>query len=173
VNNSTANYYFGSKDALYRAVVERALSPMQAIRIKGLENLPANLSRRDGAEALMEAYLGALLRQAATEAGYNYIRIVASLLLVVPDAAAEVIEERLTPVRELYVDKLESLYPEASRSRIYEVLRLAVGLTAMAPIRLGKTRLSKATISRLTHEVVTVSTLAFESLCGAQTQQAN
>ena len=165
VNNSTANYYFGSKEALYRAVLEEALSRIQATRIAGFHDVPADLSQHERIRALLTAYLGAHLREAATETGYNYLRIVASLHLVVPDAAVAVLEEQITPVREIYVDALAKLFPNASRNRIYEMLSLTVGLAALAPFRFGAPSLTEKTINRMIDEVVTISTAAFEAHC--------
>lgn len=165
VNNSTANYYFGSKDALYRAVVEEALAPIQAERRAGLDAALTNLSPHAQVRALLEAYFAPHLRAACTDYGYNYVRILASLHLVVPDAAAEVVEELVTPVRELYVDALAKLFPDASRNRIYEVLRMVVGLMAMAPIRLGVTHLSEQVMEQTLRDIVEVATIAFEALC--------
>lgn len=168
VNNSTANYYFGSKDALYRAVLEEALSRIQASRISGYQDVPSGLDPHARIRALLTAYLGAHLREAATEAGYNYLRIVASLHLSVPDAAVAVLEEQITPVREIYVDALAKLFPNASRNRIYEMLSLTVGLAALAPFRFGAPRLSEKAINRMIEEVVTISSAAFETHCAVE-----
>ncbi|MGW1424589.1 TetR/AcrR family transcriptional regulator [Bradyrhizobium manausense] len=168
VNNSTANYYFGSKEALYRAVIEAALSGIQVERRRGLEQIPATLPPRKRTRALLNAYLAPHLRATRTEVGYNYGRILAGLHLAAPDAAVALIEELVTPVRELYVDALSKLFPSASRNRIYEVLRLAVALMVMGPIQLGETQLTDAAIDRITDDVVTVATSAFETLCGSK-----
>lgn len=165
VNISTANYYFGTKEALYRAVVEESLSRMQAYRRAGLEKANEISSPKARLQALLTCYFGAYLNEATSAAGYNYARIVASLHFVVPDTAAEVIESLVTPVRELYVDALARLFPTASRNRIYEVLRLMVGLMATAPIRLGRVHISKETANRLTEDIVAISMSAFEKLC--------
>ncbi|KRB80589.1 hypothetical protein ASE00_16195 [Sphingomonas sp. Root710] len=168
VNNSTANYYFGSKDALYRAVVDTALSRVQARRIAALdaiEALSGSLSHEEHVRRLLRGYLGALLQEASTDTGYNYIRIVINLHLVIPEPAVEVLEERLTAVRELYVDVLAKLFPNASRNRIYEVVELSVGVTAMSAVQ-RRHRMSEKAIERLTEQAVTVSAIAFETLCG-------
>lgn len=150
---------------MYRAVLEKAPSRIQANRLAGLEELSADLPSRECIHALLTAYFGAHLREAASESGYNYVRIVASLHLVVPDAAVKVLEEQVTPVRELYVDALIKRFRNASRNRIYDVLQLAVGLMAMAPIRFGRPHLSDTAINRMIEDIVTVSTIAFETLC--------
>lgn len=165
VNNSTANYYFGSKESLYRAVLEKALSRIQASRMEGFRSVPADLNPHDRIRMLLRAYLGAHLREAATETGYNYLRIVASLHLSIPDTATAVLEEQVTPVREIYVDELAKLFPNASRNRIYEMLSLTVGLAALAPFRFGAPFLGEKAINRMIEEVVTISTAAFETHC--------
>lgn len=165
VNNSTVNYYFGSKESLYCAVLEEALSRIQATRISGFHNIPIDLNQHDHIRALMTAYLGAHLRESGSETGYNYLRIVASLHLVVPDIAVTLLQDRIAPVRELYVDALAKLFPNVSRNRIYEMLSLTVGLAALAPFRFGAPRLNEKTINRMIDEVVTISTAAFETHC--------
>lgn len=165
VNNSTVNYHFGSKEALYRAVVDEAVSRIQATRLSGLKGISADLSAADRLRALLTAYLGAHLHEATSEAGYNYVRIVASLNLVVPDIAATILDEKIAPVRDLYVDDFAKLFPGASRNRIQRVLRLTVGLMAMAPVQVGRKQLSEAEIARITADVIAIAVIAFQQLC--------
>ena len=165
VNNSTANYYFGSKEALYRAVLEAALTPIQEARATTLDRLTSHSSSENLLQRLLTAYIAPHLRAATSELGYSYARIVAGLHLAIPDAAVEILEERVTPVRERYVDALSKLFPDASRNRIYEVLRLTVALMAMTPVRHGSTHLSSDEAERLVTEMATVSAIIFKTLC--------
>lgn len=165
VNNSTVNYHFGSKDALYRAVVDAAVTNIQVRRLRGLERMPASLDMHDRLGFLLHAYLGALLEEASHEIGYNYVRIVVNIHLVTHDPAYGVIEERLHPVRELYVDALARIFPGASRNRIYEVVRYVVGLTMFSLLSGNESHPSHKTVREMTQDVVTIATLAFESLC--------
>ena len=165
VNNSTVNYHFGSKDALYRAVVDAAVTNIQVRRLKGLERIPAGLGLHDRLKFLLQAYLGALVEEASHEIGYNYVRIVVKLHLVTHDPAYDVIEERLHPVRELYVDALARIFPGASRNRIYEVVRYVVGLAMFSLLSGHESHPTQKTVREMTEDVVTIATLAFESLC--------
>lgn len=165
VNNSTVNYYFGSKDALYRAVVDAAVSNIQTRRKRGLKNIPDYLAVHDRLRLLLEAYLGALLDEANNEIGYHYVRIVVKLHLVTHDPAYDVIEERLHPVRELYVDALARIFPNSSRSRIYEVVRYVVGLAMFSLLSWHDSLPTEKTVKQMTEDVTTIATLAFESLC--------
>jgi len=165
VNNSTANYYFGSKEALYRAVLEAALTPIQQEREAGLSLVSSRLPRQQRLRELLKAYFSPHIRGATTELGHHYARIIASLHLAVPDVAIELVQELVTPVRDRYVDVLSKLFPDASRNRIYEVLALTVALMAMVPVRQRRTHLSSAEAEKLIDEVVSVSVLTFETLC--------
>lgn len=168
VNNSTANYYFGSKEALYQAVLEAALTPIQQEREAGLAALSPRAPHRQKLHELLTSYFSPHLRAATTELGHDYARIIASLHLTVPDSAIELLQALVTPVRDRYIDALSRLYPNASRNRLYEVLAFTVALMAMAPVRHGRTHLSRAEAEKLIREVVAVSEITFETLCGAQ-----
>jgi AcrR family transcriptional regulator len=168
VNISTTNYYFGSKKALYRAVIEAALSRIQQRRISGLECIPTDLSINQRLRALLDAYLGSHIREAASESGYNYLRIVASLNLAATDATVKIIEDLVNPVRELYVNEFAKMFPGASRNRVYHVLWLSTSLMSMAPMQLRRTSISNRVIERIVADVVTIAASAFETLCRSE-----
>ena len=50
VNPATVHYYFGSKEALYQAVIGEFLDRIQAERLARLQQVPANLSGRERLE---------------------------------------------------------------------------------------------------------------------------
>lgn len=165
VNPGAANYYFGSKEALYQAVIEDALQRIQTKRQAGLEMVAPHDPTEHRLRQLLRGYLAPHIQEAGTERGYSYVRILAALHLTVPDSAAELIETYVHPVREKYVDELSKIFPSASRNRIYEVLRLAVGLMAMSPVRSGTRVLSDKKIRSMIEDVVEIGALSFESLC--------
>lgn len=165
VNPSTVNYYFGSKDLLYLAVIEDALSLIQKQRLDLLMKIPENLPAKQHNRELLEAYIAPHILGTKTERGYNYARILARLLLVTPTDTTEIVEEYVHPVREKYVDSLSKIFPAVSRNRIYEVLRMSVGLMAMAPIRVGIHALTDKAIDQMVSDVVEFAAIGFETLC--------
>jgi hypothetical protein len=127
-----------------------------------------DLPRLERARAVLQAYLAPHLRGALTDIGYSYTRILANLQVSRPDAAADLIEKFVAPVRDQYLDALGRVYPHVSRHRIDEVLVLMMGLTANAPLHVDQVHLSPATIERLISDVVIAATASFEALCGGE-----
>lgn len=166
VNMAMANYYFGSKEALYRAVLERYLGPIQAERMAGLAKAIAVPGADARFQALLLAYLSPHVHAAATEGGYNYARILAAIQFTGPGPATTIIDEAVTPVRERYLAALQDLFPHAELPRLRGALHMTVMLMAMTPIRaaaaLRNVRSRKAVIA----ELVDFSSAGFRALCG-------
>jgi TetR/AcrR family transcriptional regulator, regulator of cefoperazone and chloramphenicol sensitivity len=169
VNPATAHYYFGSKEALYRAVLERYLGRIQAERIAALPKANATPGASARFHALLVAYLTPHIHTAATEGGYNYARILAAIQFTSPGPATTIINEAVNPVREMYVDALKALFPQAPRSRIYNALHMTVMLMAMAPIRAREQLKDPKGRRALIDELVAFSEAGFRAMCGEPT----
>lgn len=166
VNPATIHYYFGTKEALYQAVIGRHLEQIQAERLARLAQVPANLSGRERLERLLHGYLAPHLELATTPAGYDYARILAYVQVSLRDAAAEMFDEAVASVRKRYADALEPLFPQAAKRRIYEVLAMAVAHMATAPIRLGEASLEPGRMAAAIADTVAYTASGFERLCG-------
>ena len=166
VNPATVHYYFGTKEALYQEVISRFLDRIQTERLARLADIPANLTGRERLERLLHAYLAPHLELATTPDGYDYARILASVQVSVWDAGTELFDAAVRPVRKRYVDALHPLFPEVSRRRIYELLRMAVAHMAIAPIRLGERSLDPLSMSKAIGDTVAYAAAGFERLCG-------
>jgi len=166
VNPATVHYHFGTKEALYQAVIAQFLDKIQAERTARLARIPADLTGRARLERLLQAYLSPHLELATTPAGYNYARILAYVQATVRDAATDLFDLAVTPVRKQFADALAPLFPEAPKKRIYELLAMAVADMAMVPIRLGEASLDKRRMAAATSDCVAYAAAGFVQLCG-------
>lgn len=166
VNPATVHYHFGTKEDLYQAVIAQFLERIQAERLARLDRVPANLSGRERLERLLHGYLAPHLELATTPAGYNYARILAYVQVEVRDAATDMFDAAVAPVRTRYAEALAPLFPQATQRRILEVLAMTVAHMAMAPIRLGPKSLQPGRMSTAIADAVAYTSVGFERLCG-------
>jgi len=166
VNPATIHYHFGSKADLYEAVISPFLDAIQAERLARLAKTPADLKGRARLEALMRGYLAPHLEVASTPAGYNYARILAMVQVTVRDEATDLFDVAVGPVRTKYAQALAPLFPDVPMRKIYEVLAMAVGHMALAPIRLGKASLKRQRMNEAIDDAVAYTSTGFEALCG-------
>lgn len=164
VNPGAANYYFRSKEALYISVIENALQPILKERLSHLKTLPDNEDFLSRLRYLLRSYLGPMVREADTQAGHGYLRIVGAQFSHA-DIALETMDKTVADVRELYVDLLGKMFPAASRNRIYEVLRICVSLSATIPAQYKPESLNKAKIAAMVEDMTEISVLIFQRLC--------
>lgn len=164
VNPGAANYYFKSKEALYLSVIESALQPILDERKSNLQTLPAQADFVERLRYLLKSYLGPMVRRSGTRAGHSYLRIVGQQFSHA-DIALEAMERNVAEVRELYVDLLSKMFPEASRNRIYEVLRICVSLAIALPTQYNPDVLSDAKIAAMIGDVSELAVMAFQRLC--------
>lgn len=167
VNPSAANYHFGSKQALFLAVIEDVMQPLQAQRARNLDKLLASKSSGPVLTDLLRGYLAPLLHGAETQRGYSYLRILMALYAR-PDFIDSTIHSIATDMWERYVDQLSKAFPTVSRNRIYQVLRIVVCVAAQTRIPLGPEPLSQEEKLRLVNEVTEMSAIIFSRLCGGE-----
>lgn len=118
VNTAAINYHFRSKEELIRQVFESGLKPIIAARTGALE---ACLRQHAPALPSVEAVSEALVRPLIELAAGDY-RDVMTLLMHVRTAQTEltkrIVEEQFAPVHERFVDLLQRILPDLSRTEI-------------------------------------------------------
>lgn len=165
VNPATVHYYFGTKEALYQAVIEQFLEVIQAERSARIDRVPDDVTGRARLRLLLHAYLAPHLEVAAAPGGHDYARVLAFVQVSPPDAATAMFDASVAPVRRRFADSLAGLFPRASRRRIDELITMAVGHMAMTPIYLGSGRDARR-MARAIEDAVSYTAAGFEALGG-------
>lgn len=121
VNIASANYYFGGKEGLWKAVMMKYAPQARDLRISMMEE-----SMREGSvEALAHSYVypsfHGLLHMKLDELGSfpHYLRLLAICHVQTPEIAVEYIKEVYSPIRRKLHDCIRTLFPEASTYQIF------------------------------------------------------
>jgi TetR/AcrR family transcriptional regulator, regulator of cefoperazone and chloramphenicol sensitivity len=167
MNPATAHYHFGSKEALYRGVVDAFIHDVQAERLQRLAQIDPKLTGRARLRRLLFDYFYPHLKLAATEAGYSYARILAQVQSEFQNAASEIFSDIVTPVRREYVGAIRAVFPEAAPADVGRALMMGVALMAIvATWRHAGTAASEETAQRQAEELSQYAAAGFEALLG-------
>lgn len=132
---SAANYHFGSKQALVRETLLRALGPLGAQRLARLDALEAAtgvLGTTPSVETLLEAYLRPAFELRSREGTRSYRLLWARLHLGRSAVAEELKRELFNPAFQRYLDALARALPDRDRDGLALSLQLALGATLHA-----------------------------------------
>ena len=164
VNPGAAHYHFGSKEALYLAVIEDALQRIQAGRTQLLKDFEIGQNGSGGVRRLLNAYLAPMLREATTVRGHSYLRILVAQLSHA-DMAREAMEAQVQEVRERYIDHFSRIFPAVSRNRLYEILRVCLSVAAIVPIQFTHEQLSEQKIETMIGDITEITAVIFDRMC--------
>lgn len=168
VNPAAVHYYFGSKDTLYRAVVETFLAPIQCEREAALAAIPTGLEPQARLERLVAAYVGPHIRLGLSDEGYDYARILARLQFEPNAETSEIVGAAVAGVRDAYLDQLALIFPDASRGRLLHGFTMAMALMAIAPIRGREGGLREDQADRVTEQTAAYAAAGLKTLCAAE-----
>lgn len=134
VNPAAAHYYFGSKEGLFRAVIDTFVHDVQQERVRRHAAIPSALRGRERLERLLLDYFTPGFAVASTPSGFHYTRILARVQGDRGGPSGSIFNEIVEPVRMRYVGSLAELFPKAPRTELREVLMMGVALMASAAV---------------------------------------
>ena len=133
VNLAAVHYHFGSKDRLLEAVLARRLLPLNAERIRRLENYQKEAGRKKvRLENVIEAMVGPALRLSRddNEGGRIFMRLLGRLVLE-PDARIQnLLTGQFETVLEKFMPSLKVALPHLSPKGFFWRLHFLVGSMA-------------------------------------------
>ena len=166
-NPASAHYHFGSKEAMFRAVIDTFIHGVQEERIRRHDAIPADLTGHARLKRLLIDYYEPGFAVATTPAGFNYARILARTQGERSGQPIAIFEDIVKPVRELFVDSLHQLYPTRARDEVRDMLTTGVTIMAIGAISDQYGNLSPPTdVQAAAERVATIIAAAFEALLG-------
>lgn len=170
-NPATTHYHFGSKLAVYEAIVEAYFVRIQSERQRYFEAIDPKLRGQARLEALLTAYVFPHLQVVAGESGDAYGRLIARNVVQNNWQGPDMIGA-LQPLRERFLGELGKLFPEASRTQIARSLSFAIMMMVTIPFdrtyeaMTGRVPRDETAEAR-TSAVVTFAAAGFSAACGS------
>ncbi|WP_051361456.1 TetR/AcrR family transcriptional regulator [Desulfuromonas sp. TF] len=131
VNLAAVNYHFGSKEALLDAVIERRLSPLNAVRRENLEAVRGkarDAGRRPKTEETLRAFVEPTLRFRESGPGAEAFITLLGRILAEPDASLrELFIRRIKPLFLLLFQILRESLPQLDERTLFWRLQFILG----------------------------------------------
>jgi len=139
VNLAAVNYHFGSKEALFHAVVARCVAPVNQERLKRLEQLEASVAHESpGVEQILNTFVAPALE--GVELSPAGRRIAGRLHAEPASLVRPILEREFGALLRRYVDALHRALPQAEPPQLAWRMHFVVGAmlhTLSAPERAG------------------------------------
>jgi len=120
-NVAAGHYYFGSKYALYSAVILRYLERINQTRYETLDQLAADAQAAGGViplRDLVKAYVEPHIRLSASKLGSAYANLMARFIVEQHTISAEIFEKGIYPMRERFAPHMSALFPKADEQQL-------------------------------------------------------
>jgi AcrR family transcriptional regulator len=171
VNIAAVNYYFDSKEALVRQVLDRRMGPYLKARLTMLETREAAAGDRHlSVEEIVEALVRPMveLSKDASGGGRSLIRLILQVRARPSEDTVRVFIDRVDPVVERYIEAFRRATPALSDAELYWRYNFAIGaamqvLTDADPAARRLTRLSGGLCDTDDDEAIISQLVAFVS----------
>jgi AcrR family transcriptional regulator len=136
VNLASANYHFGSKEALLEAVFERHIKPINEVRLKrlkGLKDESRRLKQKPEVLEILRAYIEPTVQLKEVGKGATNFGMLIGRAFVDPDETVRKIFLRLMkPVSQLMLELLGNALPELPKEVILWRFHFVIGAVSIA-----------------------------------------
>ena len=174
VELALANYHFGPKLDLFRAVVKRRAQALNAERMLALRELPAQAP----IEALVEAFTGPFLERSLNGgAGWKaYARVIAQTANS-PRWTRDLMSSEFDPVAQAFIARVKRTYPRASHENIYWAFHFLLGAMTITFAETGridvlsKGRCRAADLGAIHARMIPFLAAGFRGLCEAESDR--
>lgn len=170
VELALANYHFGPKLELFRAVVQRRADAINSERLAELEKLPHGAP----IEALIEAFTGPFHeRSLRGGAGWKYYARVVAQTANSPRWTAELMTAEFDPVAHAFIDRVRESFPDAPDAGIYWAFHFLLGAMTISFAETGRIDALSGGLCRsgdlasIHAHMVPFLAAGFRRLCGA------
>jgi AcrR family transcriptional regulator len=119
-------YYYGPKQALFQAIFEHWNSTIEE-RVNALRAVPLDANDPTTLPAIIEAFIGPVLRLRASSEGEYYALLVARELYHATEEADQVLRAFFDPLAHAFIDALYVALPSATRGQVAWIYQFALG----------------------------------------------
>lgn len=129
VNLAAVHYYFGSKEALLDAVIERRAAVVNRDRLAELERLCECAGGEPSVEEILRAFIlaGHEPNQALAERGQSLSRLLARIHAQKPELVEALMRKHFGQVMRRFVEALQRATPEVPAEEVTHRFRLSLG----------------------------------------------
>ncbi len=132
-------YYYGPKQALFQAIFAHWNSTIEE-RVNALHSITLDADDTGTLPAIIEAFIGPVLRLRGSNEGEYYALLVARELYHATDETDQVLRAYFDPLAHAFIDALNVVLPLATRGQIAWVYQFALGslLHHISDSRIGR-----------------------------------
>lgn len=141
VNVAAAHYYFGSKQNLLQAVLDRRAAPINQARKERLLACMDRNGKVAPVEKILEAYIGPALEVCADPGGWLFVRVSALASVDPSPDVQDIMQVSYDETAKLFVDTLRRACPRLKEADLYWRLNCVYG--AMLYLRANNGRVAR------------------------------